>query len=460
MTIQIRNMRRLIIITVFFISCVDTLQVSGQLYVQNGAQVSSNNNAVICLQNEDFINNGSISLQGNSDKIIFTGNSNNYVDGDSVSIFNELDIAKSNASLLLKQDMQITGSIQFDSGLIDLNGKNILLQQPTTLLVNENENSRITGLSGGSVSISNNSVNAPSQYNIGNLGAMISSAQNLGQLSVSRSHIPATVGANSSIQRTFYIAPSNNNSLAATLRFYYFDAELNGKDKTTLALWKSTDGNTWQLVGADNNDVASNYVEKTGINDLSYWTLSDAGNALPLTLLSFSATCKNDYALLQWATGTEQGIQNFIIEKSIDGTHWYDAGSESAKDLASGSAYEWRDSSESGHAYYRLKIGAITGAFSYSPVFAGGCDDVSMPFAVYPNPADNAATVRLSVRQSIRAQLSLLSITGQLLEQHEWYLQTGVNTYNLTGISKLASGTYVIQLHLKKSSFQLKLIKR
>ncbi|MBS1914662.1 MAG: T9SS type A sorting domain-containing protein [Bacteroidetes bacterium] len=454
-------MKYFFIITICSFSFLIPLHSFGQLYLQNGAILSCNNNAVICLQNTDLINNGTINHQAGNGKFVFTGNTNNYIDGTSICTFDELDIQKSNSnSLLLKQDLNIISSIQFTTGLIDLNGKNIFLQQPTGILANENESSHITGLSGGGVHISNNSVNAPTQYNIGNLGAAITSAQNLGNLSVVRSHVPVTTGTSSGIQRMFLISPNNNSSLNATFRFYYLDAELNGKDENTLGLWKSTDGNTWDFAGADNRDATNNYVEKNSIADFSYWTLSDALNPLPLTLISFSATCENNDAMLQWETANEEDLSEFIIEKSSDAGHWDAIGNVAAQNSVSGATYHWQDKNTLGHIFYRLKIVSNNNSISYSPVFSGGCNDLSIPFIVYPNPSENIATARVSVRQDAKAQIMVMNINGQILELCDWYLKTGVNTFNLSNISKLVSGTYIISLLYNGSSFQQKLIKK
>lgn len=436
-------------------------ECAAQLYLQNGAVLSCTNNAIICLQNADLVNNGTINLQAGNGKFVFTGNSNNYIDGSSISTLDELDISKTTGNyLLLKQDANIVSAIQFISGSIDLNKKHIFLQQPTSLLVNESESSHITGLSGGAVSISNSAVNAPTQYNIGNLGAMITSAQNPGALTISRSHVPVTFNANSGIQRTFLISPANNNALNATFRFYYLDEEINGKDESTLGLWKSTDGNTWNFVGADKRDAINNYVEKNSITDFSYWTLSDAMNVLPLKLISFSATCENDHSFLKWETAGEQDMNRFIIQKNSDGNQWNDIGNVPVQNISSGAKYSWKDVNPTDRAFYRLKIIDNSGSYSFSPVFSGGCSGLSMPFLAYPNPTDNATTVRVSVRQSAKAQLMLISITGEILEIHEWYLHTGVNTFNLPGIAKLASGTYIVRLIFNGNNLQQKIIRK
>jgi len=272
--------------------------------------------------------------------------------------------------------------------------------------------------------------------------------------------VPVTPGANSGIQRTFFISPSNNSSLNATFRFYYFDSELNGKDKNTLGLWKSTDGNTWSFVGADNHDAINNYVEKNSIADFSYWTLSDVLNPLPLVLLSFSATCENNNALVRWETSIEQDIDHFTIQKSEDGSLWNDVGHVPAQNISSGAKYDWKDINPSGHAFYRLKIFELSGSYSFSPVFSGGCNDLSMPFTVYPNPTDNAATVRVSVRQNTKAELILMNVSGEILELHDWYLQVGMNTFSLSNITKLPSGTYIVRLLFNGNNLQQKLIKK
>ncbi len=434
-------------------------ECAAQLYLQSGAVLKTTNNAVITLQDIDLINNGTISQQIGEGRFVFAGSSNNNISGNSNPLFDIFEIAKTGtAKILLSQNINIGTSVNFTSGLIDLNNNNILLQ-PTALLNGENENSRITGISAGYIEITS-TLNAPSAMNAGNLGAVITSPQNLGTSIIHRSHVPVTTGANSGIQRTFFISPSNNSSLNATFRFYYLDAELNGKNKNTLGLWKSTDGNTWSLVGADNRDATNNYVEKNSIADLSYWTLSDALNPLPLVLLSFSAICENNFALVRWETSIEQNIDHFVIQKSEDGSLWNDVGYVPAQNISSGAKYDWKDFDPSGHAFYRLKIFEFSGSYSLSPIFSGGCNDISMPFTVYPNPTDNAATVRISVRQNTKAELMLMNASGEILELHDWYLQVGVNTFSLLNIPKLASGTYIVRLLLNGNNFQQKLIKK
>ena len=150
-----------------------------------------------------------------------------------------------------------------------------MLNLGTTGLVNgETETSRIFTLGNGYVQVIN-SLNMPVSANPGNLGAIISSNKNLGSVTIRRGHLAqANVsGTTPGIRRYYDILPDNDNGLKATLRFQYFDAELNGLNESTLELWKQGRRN-WTNEGFTSRSAVNNYVEKTNISALSRWTLS------------------------------------------------------------------------------------------------------------------------------------------------------------------------------------------
>ena len=146
----------------------------------------------------------------------------------------------------------------------------------------ESETSRLIGFAGGYIQIIN-TLNAPSSANPGNLGAIITSPQNLGSTTIRRGEQSQANGggAGSSILRYYDISPATNSGLNATLRFSYFNAELNGLDENTLVLWRSPDNISWSNQGFTTRNTITNYVEKTGIDAFSRWTLSATSNPLP-----------------------------------------------------------------------------------------------------------------------------------------------------------------------------------
>jgi hypothetical protein len=442
---------------------------AGNLLAQNTVKVSQNTAIVVqagstvnvtggftILNDVDLNCNGQ--WQSSAGATFFAGNNNTSAGGSGTIWLWSVQMARSQTvTLTLNAGLQIGNALNFKRGLIDLNGQELQLAA-TARLNGENDQSRITGLRGGKTVASVTGVNAPSQLDVGNLGAMLTSPVNLGDLTVSRSQMPVTSGG-VGIQRTYLIQPQNNTALDATLRFYYLDAELNGNDATTLDLWKSDDGIGWTLTGADTQDTADGYVEKAGIADLSYWTLADVSNPLPLTLISFSAVCAGNYALIQWKTGSESRLNDFLVQRSPDGTNWSTLGSVDALNTPAGATYAFKDIAPQADCFYRLEIVDQGGALTYSPVFRGGCADIALPFLVYPNPAESQAVAQISLRQPATGNLQVLSISGQTVYEAEWNLQAGLNQLVIP-VSGWASGSYLLRLVLPDGVQTTQLIKK
>jgi len=427
-----------------------------QLYVQSGAIVGTTGKAIVTLQNVDLQNNGTIS-QAATGKFVFNGTVNNNISGSSTTAFDTLEIAKTGTGkLLLAQNAGINGAVLFTAGLIDLNNKNIILQ-PSAILKNETEATHITGVNGGSVVISGPAPNNPVGYNPGNLGASISTTQNMGVLQIWRSHQPKLNPANAAftgIQRSYLIMPDNNTGLNAILRFYYLDAELNGKNENTLTLWRSEDGVNWNLAGIDMRNTVGNYVEKYGIASFSTWTLTDALNALPIKLVSYATICNNNIVTVKWKTGEEENGSKFEIEKSTDGgSVFVSIGTRLA--VGSGSNnYEFTDMdnmTSGGKVFYRIKLITFRGSYTYSPIFSGACNDITMPFSIYPNPAHDATAIHIAVRQKTTAIITVYNVAGQLVMQASTNLTIGNNKIPLA-VNHLATGKYFVQMLLGNSN--------
>ena len=171
------------------------------------------------------------------------------------------------------KDISVYQALPFSAGLLDLHNFNITLNQPGGTLSGENENRRIFSSSGGEVR-QTLSLNAPNQANPAMLGAMLTSASNLGATLIRRGHQPRTGICSSGMKRYFIIQPANNSALNATLRFYYFDAELNGIAENDLTLYRIDNGGlNWTMVGFDTRNNTENWVEKTAVASFSWWAL-------------------------------------------------------------------------------------------------------------------------------------------------------------------------------------------
>src|SRR6187431_87463 len=106
-----------------------------QLTISTGAQWVNSGNASVVLQDMNLVNDGSIIAGTGSFK--FTGSQNSTISGNSLPLFNILEIAKSNnAKILLTRNISVGSLINFISGQLDLNNNNIVLS-PTANIAGE-----------------------------------------------------------------------------------------------------------------------------------------------------------------------------------------------------------------------------------------------------------------------------------------------------------------------------------
>jgi hypothetical protein len=253
--------------------------VSAQLTVTaNVHLVSSGSNTQIVLQNMSLVNNGTINHS--SGNIKFNGTAITGISGiGTLSLYN-LELNKTTNPVSLSRNISVKNQLKFTSGILNLNGFDVDLLSTGTLL-NETENNRITGGVGGTVKTTV-TLNAPNAANPGNLGAVFTSTENFGSVSIQRGHQSQIndQGTGTSILRYYEITPANNAQLKATLRFNYFDAELNGSSESDLVLFKGSAVGSWIEKGYTSRDAGANYVEKANNPDFSRWTLSNTGNVL------------------------------------------------------------------------------------------------------------------------------------------------------------------------------------
>lgn len=263
-------MKRFLFLILTFYIC---RLVPAQLIITTGAQLYMQNNSQLTLENIDLINNGDFNA-GNS-TVFFTGSPLSNISGTSPLFFYSLSLNKApNAILRLQRNINVMQNISFTTGLVDLNTFDIDLGT-TGSLIGESETSRIIGNEGGQVLYST-LLNAPSSVNPANLGAIISSTKNMGNVIIRRGHQQQNniSGDLPGILRYYDIEPQFSAGLKLTLRFTYFDAELNGMEESGLELWKR-DRRNWRNMGYSFRSAIENYVEKDNINNLSRFTLAN-----------------------------------------------------------------------------------------------------------------------------------------------------------------------------------------
>lgn len=426
-----------------------TLLAQDTLKLTAGAELKLTGAVVITLENMHLDNDGLIAQAAGDGSFYFSGNNTTRLLGNTLPSFDVLEIAKTaGAQLTLQRNISVVSAINLNSGYLNLNNNNILLQ-PAALVYGESETSRITGTNGGFVEITR-TLNAPVLVNPGNLGAIFTSSQNLGSTVIRRGHTAQPIGTGNSVNRYFDILPTNNTGLNATLRFQYLDAELNGLDEHSLSLWENAGNNTWSSIGFDNRNTTANYVEKTGLSGFSEWTLNVPAGSLPVKFISFNAICENEKISLVWKTAEEVNSSRFDIERTSNGVNWIIIGQVTASGYSqSEKTYTYNDAGPlfSG-TMYRIVEYDLDGRRQYSGIVSAFCDRKES-IRVWPNPVEDI--VRLNIYSNSQSQilLQVYDSKGALVLMQKDNLVQGSNQLTVP-VQKLARGIYQLKATYQK----------
>lgn len=439
-------------------SCIVYSQ--SQFIVQSGTELKLSTSSYIVLENTHLINNGTINLNSGNGTFKFSGNSNTNISGTNKPLFNNIELAKSGSSqLVLQRDIDAWGSVLFLAGLLHLNN-HVLDLGKFGSLSNENEASHAIGPAGGYIQWSD-VLSAPTSVNPGNLGAIITTGQNMGTTTIRRGNVSQTnsSGAGSSVLRYYDIIPTNNSSLNATLRFTYLDAELNGLSEPALTLWKSSNLTSWNNLGFDSKNATTNYVEKTGLTDFSRWTLSTPGNALPVHFGVFNAKCNGTSVTLKWTTETETNSNIFQVQKSVDGRSWVTiANMPATGNSVTSHQYSFTDNSSVLNSLYRIAEVDINGRTSYSTENKVSCSN-NAEFKLWPNPVQNQASVSVSMPSNTKVYLQIIDSKGVIVYFKSKELFAGNNIINID-VQSLSNGNYILELVASSGKQAIKFAKQ
>ncbi|RXK60526.1 T9SS type A sorting domain-containing protein [Lacibacter luteus] len=353
-----------------------SMQSMAQLTIQSGVQWITTGQVTVNLQDMNFVNNGTF-LPGDG-LLRFSGVQTNTISSSTSLQVQRLELQKSNnAQVNLQTNMQVSGLLIFSSGNLNLNGKTVTLNNGAALY-NEKETSRIIGTTGGEV-VYTTTLNAPQSANPGYLGAFITSTANLGTVTIRRGHLPQSGnGLTKSINRYYVITPQNNTSLNASMQFIYFDAEKNGLDENSFVLYQTNDGTSWTNLSQTSRSTTLNYVEKTGINSFSKYTLGTDVVVAPgcsATGVALNVkSAKQNTVSITWTTATETNNKGFAVDRKLKTETVFSqigyAGSNAIGGNSSTAlSYSFTDANPLADvAEYRLRIVSLTDNICFSDV--------------------------------------------------------------------------------------------
>ncbi len=146
-------------------------------------------------------------------------------------------------------------------------------------------------------------------------------------------------------------------------------------------------------------------------------TFQGNNNALPVELISFTASVNNSIANLRWSTATEVNNFGFEIQRSAE-NNWVKAGFVEGNGTTNKSQnYSFTDNSlTSGKYSYRLKQIDRDGKFSYSQSVEVTIGQSVKEFALaqnYPNPFNPSTTINYQLPAASSVTLTVYDAIGK-----------------------------------------------
>ena len=174
-------------------------------------------------------------------------------------------------------------------------------------------------------------------------------------------------------------------------------------------------------------------------------------STLPVDLISFSASFKDQQTTLKWSSDRETNFEKYIIERSSTGSNFTTVGEKRYAGTPGRNNYEYADdlSAIDGSVfYYRLKMLDTDGKFTYSAIVLVKKEAKKINgIAISPNPIiSGATTIRFTSSQSTTIDLKVLDISGKLLMQQKSKVVDGNNSIAISNLEKLQPGMYILQM--------------
>ncbi len=175
----------------------------------------------------------------------------------------------------------------------------------------------------------------------------------------------------------------------------------------------------------------------------------EKSSTLPVTLLSFTATCNSSMVNLKWTTASELNNHYFEIEKSNNGVLWktiaHTNGNGNSNIPIEYQASDLYDNTAI--SYYRLIQVDYDGKTTFFDPISAVCstDELTAKMRTYPNPVINQLFVEIEVPLETQVTLNISNANGQLIDKQDIHLPQGTKKIEID-TDKYPQNMYVITL--------------
>jgi hypothetical protein len=192
-------------------------------------------------------------------------------------------------------------------------------------------------------------------------------------------------------------------------------------------------------------------------NDTTYQSLKIT-QVLPLELISFQGSRKDQTNKMTWKTAEETNFNGFDLERSMDGNNYERLISFPAR--GRNSLYEYSENITGKFFYYRLKMKDKDGRYKYSGVVILREDGSAIVMnVVKPNPFKNRIAVSLFLTAPENVKIMLVDAAGRIVNTSTESGNTGSNEFYINHLDKLPTGLYTLRISANGKIYQEKMVK-
>ena len=223
-----------------------------------------------------------------------------------------------------------------------------------------------------------------------------------------------------------------------------------------------TSGNTTHYGAADGS--AGSLVTTLAASAIAKPNQSCA--VLATNYIDLSANLKDGVVHLTWDVTGEAGIDEYVVEKSSDGTHFSAIASIQPKNPGSArDSYQYADDGNFANVsmvFYRIVENSAMSAPVYSKIVPVKLSSSSTPeeFTAFPNPTAGPLTIMFNSSVSGKMDLQLFTLQGAMIWQRQHNAEAGANTLSVDGLSPLPAGMYILILKDSHTTRQIRIMVR
>ena len=182
---------------------------------------------------------------------------------------------------------------------------------------------------------------------------------------------------------------------------------------------------------------------------------------LASNIVDFTGTIDNGKAKLQWRTSQNELINQFEVEKSIDGKTFETIGMVFTSEKTGLETYQFKyDDSKALNNFYRIKATSKSGKSTYSKVIRLISENISRDgLSILKNPVDSYLAFSYQASEDSNSEVSIYNIAGVKVYSTNVRSNKGANAITLNMGGRIYSGMYLLELKNGADKKAVKFIK-